>query len=68
MDSLFRLTDLETRFPLNLNVLDANRTPGVMGLKEVLAAWLAFQFEVLVRREPSGSARSPTGSSCSTAI
>ncbi len=50
LESLFRLTDLEIRFPLNLNVLDATRTPGVMSLKELLAAWLAFQFEVLVRR------------------
>jgi topoisomerase-4 subunit A len=38
------------RFPLNLNVLDATRTPGVMSLKEALIAWLAFQIEVLVRR------------------
>ena len=50
MDSLFRLTDLETRIPLNLNVLDANRTPRVMGLKQVLSEWLAFQIEVLLRR------------------
>ena len=50
LESLYRLTDLEVRFPLNLNVLDATRTPGVMSLKEALAAWLAFQFEVLVRR------------------
>jgi topoisomerase-4 subunit A len=50
MDSLFRLTDLEIRVPLNLNVLDANRTPGVMNLKQVLAAWLEHQFDVLVRR------------------
>ena len=50
MDSLFRLTDLEVRVPLNLNVLDANRTPGVMNLKQALAAWLAHQFDVLVRR------------------
>lgn len=50
LESLFRLTDLEVRFPLNLNVLDATRTPGVMSLKEALLAWLAFQFEVLVRR------------------
>ena len=50
LESLFRLTDLEIRFPLNLNVLDATRTPGVMSLKESLAAWLEFQFEVLVRR------------------
>jgi topoisomerase-4 subunit A len=50
MDSLFRLTDLETRVPLNLNVLDANRTPRVMGLRQVLGEWLAFQIEVLVNR------------------
>ena len=50
LESLYRLTDLEIRFPLNLNVLDSSRTPGVMSLKEALAAWLAFQFEVLVRR------------------
>ena len=50
MDSLFRLTDLEVRIPLNLNVLDANRTPRVMSLKEALSAWIDHQFEVLVRR------------------
>ena len=50
LESLYRLTDLEIRFPLNLNVLDASRTPGVMSLKEALSAWLAFQFEVLVRK------------------
>ena len=50
LESLYRLTDLEIRFPLNLNVLDASRTPGVMSLKQALTAWLAFQFEVLVRR------------------
>jgi topoisomerase-4 subunit A len=50
MDSLFRLTDLEVRIPLNLNVLDANRTPRVMSLHEALSAWLAHQIEVLVRR------------------
>jgi topoisomerase-4 subunit A len=50
MDSLFRLTDLETRVPLNLNVLDRERTPRVMSLKQALAAWIDHQFEVLVRR------------------
>jgi topoisomerase-4 subunit A len=50
LESLYRLTDLEVRFPLNLNVLDSTRTPGVMSLKQALLAWLAFQFEVLVRR------------------
>ncbi len=50
MDSLFRLTDLETRFPLNMNVLDASRTPRVLGLRAVLQGWLDHQIEVLVRR------------------
>ena len=50
VESLCRLTDLEVRFPLNLNVLDENRTPGVVSLKEALAAWLKFQREVLVRK------------------
>ncbi|WP_449473239.1 DNA topoisomerase IV subunit A [Sphingobium chungangianum] len=50
MDSLFRLTDLENRFPLNLNVLDASRTPRVLGLKQVLIEWLKHQIDVLVRR------------------
>ncbi|HEX8442830.1 MAG TPA: DNA topoisomerase IV subunit A [Allosphingosinicella sp.] len=50
MDSLFRLTDLEVRIPLNLNVLDASRTPRVMSLHDALSAWLAHQFEVMVRR------------------
>jgi topoisomerase-4 subunit A len=50
MDSLFRLTDLETRIALNLNVLDRERTPRVMSLKQALAGWVDHQFEVLVRR------------------
>jgi topoisomerase-4 subunit A len=50
MDSLFRLTDLENRFPLNMNVLGADRTPRVMSLKDLLLAWLAHQIDVLVRR------------------
>ncbi|HUE79094.1 MAG TPA: DNA topoisomerase IV subunit A [Sphingomicrobium sp.] len=50
LESLYRLTDLEIRFPLNLNVLDANRTPGVMTLKQALTAWLVFQIEVLLNR------------------
>src|SRR6476469_7152063 len=50
LESLYRLTDLEIRFPLNLNVLDATRTPGVMSLKEALLAWLDFQIEVLENR------------------
>ena len=50
MDSLFRLTDLENRFPLNLNVLDSTHTPRVLGLKPLLVEWLRHQIDVLVRR------------------
>ncbi|MES2288419.1 MAG: DNA topoisomerase IV subunit A [Pseudomonadota bacterium] len=50
MESLFRMSDLEVRVPLNMNVLGADRTPRVMGLKAVLEAWLAHQIIVLVRR------------------
>jgi len=50
LESLYRMTDLEVRFPLNLNVLDSTRTPVVMSLKQALASWLEFQFQVLVRK------------------
>jgi topoisomerase-4 subunit A len=50
METLFRATALESRFPLNMNVLDADRTPRVMSLKEVLRAWLDHRHEVLQRR------------------
>ena len=50
MESLFRMSDLESRFSLNLNVLDARRTPRVMSLREALAAWVEHQFIVLQRR------------------
>ena len=50
METLFRATALESRFALNMNVLDATRTPRVMGLREVLRAWLDHRHEVLVRR------------------
>lgn len=49
-ESLFRLTDLETRFSLNLNVLDAHRTPGVLGIKELLRQWVISQIDILIRR------------------
>jgi len=49
-ESLYKLTDLETRFGLNLNVLDANRTPMVMGLKELLEHWVFHQIDILQRR------------------
>ena len=50
METLFRATALESRLPLNMNVLDGGRTPRVMSLKEVLRAWLDHRHEVLVRR------------------
>ena len=49
-ESLFKLTDLETRFNLNLNVLDAKRTPGVLGLKLLLQEWVIAQIDILLRR------------------
>ncbi|MGB3710830.1 MAG: DNA topoisomerase IV subunit A [Erythrobacter sp.] len=49
-ESLFKLTDMETRFGLNMNVLDRTRTPMVMGLKELLENWVASQIEILQRR------------------
>ncbi|MCA1199780.1 DNA topoisomerase IV subunit A [Sphingomonas sp. R647] len=50
IESLFRLSDLEVRVPLNLNVLDAQRTPRVMSLRQALSAWVDHQFIVLRRR------------------
>ncbi len=50
MASMFRATSLETRFSMNMNVLDANRTPRVMGLRDLLRAWLDHRHEVLQRR------------------
>ena len=50
METMFRATQLETRFPLNMNVLTADHTPMVLGLKGVLQAWLTHRNEVLVRR------------------
>ena len=49
MESLFRTTALESRVSLNLNVLDATRTPRVMPLKEALKAWLDHRHAVLER-------------------
>ena len=50
MESLFKLSDLEVRFPINMNVLDATGTPGVLGLKACLVAFLDHRREVLIRR------------------
>src|SRR5690242_12970552 len=50
MESLFKLTELESRIPLNMNVLIKGRIPKVVGLAEVLREWLDHRREVLVRR------------------
>ncbi len=50
MEMLFRNSDLETRFAMNMNVLIDGRTPQVCSLKEVLRAFLDHRREVLVRR------------------
>ena len=50
MAQLFSLTELESKFALNMNVLDKNCVPRVMSLKEVLSAYVDHQVEVLTRR------------------
>ncbi len=50
MESLFKLTDLETRFSLNLNVITAENKPHVLSLKQTLDAFLDHQVDVLIRR------------------
>jgi topoisomerase-4 subunit A len=50
MESLFKLTELESRVPLNMNVLSKGRVPKVMGLADVLREWLDHRREVLLRR------------------
>ncbi|MFL4980475.1 MAG: DNA topoisomerase IV subunit A [Xanthobacteraceae bacterium] len=50
MESLFKLTELESRIPLNMNVLVKGRIPKVIGLAEALREWLDHRREVLLRR------------------
>jgi len=50
MESLFKLTDLESRISLNMNVLSGGKTPKVMSLRGILNEWLAHRREVLCRR------------------
>src|SRR6202040_2313436 len=50
MESLFKLTELESRIPLNMNVLVKGRVPTVLGLAEALTEWLGHRREVLLRR------------------
>ncbi len=49
MEQLFRLSDLEVRISLNMNVLDAAGRPGVMDLRAALRVFLEHRHEVLVR-------------------
>lgn len=50
MESLFKLSELESRISLNMNVLSMGRVPRVMALNEVLSEWLAHRRDVLLRR------------------
>ncbi|KAB2851766.1 MAG: DNA topoisomerase IV subunit A [Hyphomicrobiaceae bacterium] len=50
MESLFKLTELEVRFTLNMNVLSRGQIPGVLSLRDVLRHWLEHRQVVLVRR------------------
>jgi topoisomerase-4 subunit A len=50
MESLFKLTELESRIPLNMNVLLRGRIPKVVSLAEALRDWLDHRREVLLRR------------------
>jgi topoisomerase-4 subunit A len=50
MESLFKLTELESRFPLNMNVLSRGKVPNVLSLRAVLREWLEHRKDVLVRR------------------
>jgi topoisomerase-4 subunit A len=49
-ESLFRLTELEVRFGLNMNVLSAGQVPNVLSLRDVLRQWLEHRVDVLVKR------------------
>jgi topoisomerase-4 subunit A len=50
MESLFKLTELESRVPMNVNVLAGGKLPRVLGLAECLREWLNHRRDVLLRR------------------
>jgi topoisomerase IV subunit A len=50
MESLFRVSELEVRFGLNMNVLSKGQIPNVLSLRDVLREWVEHRKEVLVRR------------------
>ena len=68
MGMLYRNSDLEVRFSLNMNVLIDGVTPKVCSMKEVLRAFLDHRREVLQRRSSTGWKRSTTGWKCLKAL
>ena len=50
MEQMFKLTDLESKFNMNMNVLDSDNTPKVMNLRDILTAFLDHRQVVLMRR------------------
>ncbi len=50
MEQMFRSTELESRIPLNMNVLSGGKIPRVMSLKDVLQEWLNHRKDVLTRK------------------
>jgi topoisomerase-4 subunit A len=50
MEQLFKLTELESRFALNMNVLMGGLTPRVVNLQEAIREWLDHRRTVLIRR------------------
>ena len=68
MESLFRMTELETRFSLNMNVLSHGQVPNVLSLRDVLVHGSTTARSCCSGAPPSASARSPSGWRCSAAI
>jgi topoisomerase IV subunit A len=50
MEQLFKLTELESRFPMNMNLLADGVVPRVVSFKEALRQWLDHRRDVLLRR------------------
>ena len=67
MESLFKLTELESRIPLNMNVLIKGKVPRVIGLAEALREWLDHRRDVLLRRSNHRLKQIATGWKCSAA-
>ncbi len=49
MSRLFKISDLELKINMNMNVIDSNKTPRVMNVKEVLLSFIDHRSEVVVR-------------------